>query len=81
MSHNVKRQRADTNGAAFVPATTDALVQSYKPVPQRSLPDCLNSLDKMDDGAFTRSLLVKLASENPVIADTIPPDLSQQSAC
>lgn len=25
----------------------------------------------MDDGAYTRSLLLKLASENPVIADTI----------
>jgi hypothetical protein len=25
----------------------------------------------MDDGAFTRSLLLKLASENPVVADTI----------
>lgn len=67
-----KRQRANTNGDnAFVSATTDAPVKPHEPVPQWSIPECVDWLDGLDDGAYTRSLLLKLASENPVIADTI----------
>jgi hypothetical protein len=66
-----KRQRANTNGdVAFVYPPTEAHLPPASVI-HLGIKGAVHALDEMDGGVFTRSLLIQLAIDNPIIADTI----------
>ena len=67
-----KRRRANTNGDA-TPSESASVTTTrpLRPIPQHDLSECIEALDAVNDGVFTRKLLVAVASEQPDIARLI----------